>query len=30
MKKFNVVRIATAASAIAAMAVTLGAGYKFG
>jgi hypothetical protein len=30
MKKLNVVRVATAASAIAALAVTLGAGWKWG
>jgi hypothetical protein len=30
MKKFHVVRLATAASAIAALAITLGAGWKWG
>jgi hypothetical protein len=30
MKKLNVVRLATAASAVAALAVTLGAGWKWG
>jgi len=30
MKKLNLMRLATAASAIAALAVTLGAGWKWG
>jgi hypothetical protein len=30
MKKFQLVRLATAASAVAALAITLGAGWKWG